>query len=87
MAKKTVKAVIYTRVSSESQEDNTSLADQEARAKAYIISQGWKFSGPFSDVASGKDLNREGLSDLLLQLKKIDYVVVLKLDRLSVRLK
>jgi DNA invertase Pin-like site-specific DNA recombinase len=60
MGKKTVRAVIYIRVSSESQEDNTSLGDQEARAKAYIISQGWKFCGIYSDVASGKDLNRPG---------------------------
>ena len=86
MTKKTVRAVIYVRVSSESQEDNTSLGDQEARAKAYIISQGWKYGGTYSDVASGKDLNRPGLNSLLSQLKKIDYLVVLKLDRLSRKL-
>lgn len=86
MSKKTVRAVIYTRVSSESQEDNTSLGDQEERAKAYIISQGWKYGGTYSDVASGKDLNRPSLNNLLAQLKKTDYVVVLKLDRLSRKL-
>ena len=86
MITKTVRAVIYTRVSSESQEDNTSLDDQEARAKAYIISQGWKYSGSYSDVASGKNLDRPGLNNLISNLKKIDYVIVLKLDRLSRKL-
>jgi predicted site-specific integrase-resolvase len=39
MNKKNIRAVIYTRVSSESQEDNTSLEDQEARAKAWVLFQ------------------------------------------------
>jgi site-specific DNA recombinase len=37
-------------------------------------------------VASGKNLNRPGLNILLSQLKKVDYVIVLKLDRLSRKL-
>lgn len=86
MNKKNIRAVIYTRVSSESQEDNTSLEDQEARAKAYIISQGWKYVSTYSDVASGKSLEREGLNNLLSNSKKFDYVVVIKLDRLSRKL-
>lgn len=86
MNKKNIRAVIYTRVSSESQEDNTSLEDQEARAKAYIISQGWKYVSTYSDVASGKSLEREGLNTLLSNSKKFDYVVVIKLDRLSRKL-
>ncbi len=62
------------------------MAEQEARAKAFIISQGWKHAGTYSDVASGKDLNRPGLDNLLNNLNKIDFIVVLKLDRLSRKL-
>ncbi len=68
MSKKKVRAVIYVRVSSESQEDNTSLGDQEARAKAYIISQGWKYGGTYLDVASGKDLIKTLLNYSLTSL-------------------
>ena len=49
----TIRTVIYTRVSSQGQEDNASLATQEARCRTYVDEHGYQLVGVFSDVYTG----------------------------------
>lgn len=76
-------AVVYARVSSEGQADNTSLAEQEARARAFAESRGLSVAEVVTDVASGANLDRPGLAQLRAMLRPGDSVIVMKLDRLS----
>lgn len=81
------KAVAYTRVSTDRQEDNTSLEFQDQAITHYCQAKDLEIVGAFSDVASGATLNRpelDKLRHLLLVLDSdVDAVIVYKLDRLS----
>ena len=87
-----IRCAIYTRKSTEEgleQEFNTLQAQREA-AEAYILSQkqnGWHtLAGNYNDGGfSGASLDRPALKHLLedIQARKIDCVVVYKVDRLS----
>ena len=82
----TKKACVYTRVSTDAQEDNTSLEEQDRKCRAQIVAKGWECVGTYSDPGvSGRTMNREGLWQMLDDIKagKIQAVVVYKLDRLS----
>lgn len=80
------KCVIYCRVSTEGQEDNTSMGTQLEGCRAYAKAQGWDVVATFQEVYSGfyywerkelakaLDLIRHGGADVLL---------VYKLDRLA----
>jgi site-specific DNA recombinase len=91
-AKKPQRCAIYTRVSTENgldQEFNSLHAQREA-AQAYIKSQaheGWKLIQDHYDDGgfSGGSLERPGLQKLLADLRerRIDIVVVYKVDRLT----
>ena len=73
----------YTRVSTDSQSDNTSLETQKERIEAFATSKGTSITGIFQDVASGATLNRDGLDKLRTTLAPGDSIVVYRLDRLS----
>lgn len=73
----------YCRVSTQSQEDNTSLLNQEESIKAYCISQGWTLQNVYVDVATGKDFNRPQFREMESHLDSIDGIVVYKIDRFS----
>lgn len=78
-----MKLVAYTRVSTDSQEDNTSLSEQRRRIAAYCETYQHTLVEVFEDVASGKDLERDGVKAALEALEGADGLIVLKLDRLS----
>lgn len=86
------RCVIYTRKSSEQglEQDFNSLDAQREAATAYIASQrhdGWKLVGGAYDDGgwSGGNMDRPALRRLLadIQAKRIDIVVVYKVDRLT----
>jgi site-specific DNA recombinase len=73
----------YTRVSSDGQADNTSLAVQAERIAAFALAKGMSTPELFSDVASGANTNRPGLAALRAAVAPGDTVIVFKLDRLG----
>jgi DNA invertase Pin-like site-specific DNA recombinase len=82
-----MKLIGYARVSSESQEENTSLQEQERKIKAYCEAMSHELTGISVEVASGASLKRPALQSVLEYLPTIDGIIVLKLDRLSRSLK
>ncbi|MEM5782620.1 MAG: recombinase family protein [Candidatus Aenigmatarchaeota archaeon] len=80
---------IYTRVSTDNQVEKefSSCLAQEEKIKAFVKSQEeWKVFKVYSDEGySGANLNRPALQELLkdIQEKKIDIVLVYKIDRLT----
>jgi DNA invertase Pin-like site-specific DNA recombinase len=80
-----MKLVGYVRVSSESQEDNTSLADQERRIKAYCEAFGHELLQVFVEVASGKDTDNRPIFQSALERLRDDAegIIALKLDRVA----
>lgn len=86
------KACVYTRVSTDAQGemDKVSLPEQERMAKACIESKGWEYVGTYEDNGyTGRNTNRPALQKMLQDIKekKVDVIVVFKLDRLSRRQK
>jgi len=88
----TRRCAIYTRKSSEEglEQDFNSLHAQREACEAYIVSQigeGWKLvKTPYDDGAfSGGTLERPALQQLLadIEARKVDTVVVYKVDRLT----
>jgi site-specific DNA recombinase len=81
------RAVGYIRVStSEQATEGISLDNQKAKITAYCALHDFELLEIIEDAGkSGKDLNREGVQDLTSRIKgrKIDAVIVYKLDRLS----
>ena len=78
---------LYTRVSTTEQaEEGYSIKEQEARLRSYCSAKGWTIAGIYSDPGfSGSNTDRPALKDLVedARNKKIDAVLVYKLDRLS----
>jgi DNA invertase Pin-like site-specific DNA recombinase len=81
------KAVGYIRVStSEQATEGISLDNQRAKIKAYCELEDLELMDIIEDAGkSGKNLRREGILELIGKVKgkKIDSIVVYKLDRLS----
>ena len=80
---KFTRAATYRRVSTEGQEDNTSLNDQLDRVRAYIEARGWVHAGDYTDVFTGTTSSRPGWQRLETDAEAglLDAVVVRKLDR------
>ena len=85
----TKRAVIYCRVSTSQQagERNVSLETEEARARAYCESRGYRLGQVFVDVASGRKDDRPSYRRMLDHVLDghADVVVVLWLDRFGRR--
>jgi site-specific DNA recombinase len=83
------RAVVYARVSTEDQAQNgVSLDAQVTRCLEYVSSQNYELADTVIDAGiSGKTTDRPGLQRILslVNKKKIQHVVTLKLDRLSRR--
>lgn len=79
------RAAIYRRVSTVSQEDNTSLEGQLAACKLYAEKNNLQVVADFYDTASGEGLNRPGFKQLmaLIEQRGIEAVIVYHQDRLS----
>lgn len=84
---KTLRACVYTRVSTTEQAiGGYSIDEQERMCEAAIVSKGWEYVGTFSDPGvSGRTMERDGLKSMLSAIEAggIDAVVIYKLDRLS----
>ncbi len=80
-----MKALGYIRVSTDGQEDGTSLESQEQSIRAYCVSRNIDLGEIFRDVASGKDFHRPGFQEMRTKLEEngFDAVIVNKYDRLS----
>ncbi len=86
-----MKTIGYIRVSTDEQaREGISLESQKAKITAYCELNDLELVGIIEDAGkSGKDLNREGIQSLITEIKarRIDAVVVYKLDRLSRRVR
>lgn len=80
-----MKLLGYVRVSTEAQSDNTSLDNQISEINRYCEYNKHEVT-IYQDTKSGKDLNREGIKQLLNQLNDYDGIIIYKLDRLSRKL-
>ena len=87
-----LRCAVYTRVSTESglEQDFNSLDNQREASEAYIKSQaheGWRLAREHYDDGgfSGGSMERPALQKLLedVQARKIDVIVVYKVDRLT----
>lgn len=80
-----MKLVGYGRVSSESQADNTSLAEQKKKIEAYCYAFGHELVGLFEEVGSGKDVGDRPEFQKALNLVRdnADGIIAAKLDRLA----
>ncbi len=79
-----MRAVIYTRVSTEGQEaKGHSLAEQERLCRQFIEINGWDLVGVYTDTGSGGGIeHREGYQQLIEDMgDKWDTVVAYKIDR------
>lgn len=85
-----LRAIIYTRLSSWSGEDDSSTSPERQRqvCKDYAASQGWEIVDVIEDLnVSGSDkglrLNRPGLTRVREAFDSVDVVIFAKLDRLA----
>jgi site-specific DNA recombinase len=82
-----MRAFVYCRVSTQEQATDAhySLANQEAHCRDYIKHRSWQLVKVLKDVGSGKSAQRPNYQELLLAIreKRVDVVVVYRLDRLS----
>lgn len=82
----TKRIAIYCRVSSTGQEDNSSLATQEERCRAYAADRNWTVTDVLREVHTGAELfERPQLARLreLIRSGHVDVVLAYALDRLS----
>ncbi|WP_027086816.1 recombinase family protein [Cohnella panacarvi] len=83
----------YVRISSDSQRDNTSVAEQKKRIQAYCTSQNWHLKGIFVDEAkSGSKIDERIEYAKMLEFaqdkcNQIDAIIVFKSDRIHRHLK
>lgn len=80
-----MKLIGYVRVSTKNQEDNTSLADQEKRIKAYCEAFGHELINLYVEVGSGKNTKSREQFNLALEDVKTnaDGIIAIKLDRIA----
>ena len=78
-----IKGIAYCRVSTDGQECNTSLEDQEERILAFAKSQGIEITAVFKDTATGTNTRRKGYQDALnfMAENEVECFVVAKFDR------
>ncbi len=78
-----MKLVAYCRVSSRTQEENTSLKDQQTRTSKYCSAMGHDLVAVLAEVGSGKDTVRKQYQKMLDMLPDVDGIIITKLDRLG----
>src|SRR5437660_1801900 len=77
---------IYTRISTDEENQPTSLASQRERLEAFCkVQEGWRITAQHEDRATGTSLDRPGLGEALelARAKAIDVLLVYRVDRLS----
>ena len=81
-----MKAIVYSRVSTDAQErDGTSLDSQERACAEFAAERGWQVVQCIRDAGSGALLERDGLNELRAALRQgeANAVVAYAVDRLS----
>src|SRR5215208_6026955 len=81
-----MRAIVYSRISTDAQErDGTSLDTQERACDEFARSQGWRVIESVRDAASGFSLDRPGIERVrqLLRTGIADVVIAYAVDRLS----
>ena len=81
-----VRALVYSRVSTDAQErDGTSLDTQERACVEYAQAKSWTVVECIRDTASGSNLDRPGIERVrqLLRQGFVDVVLAYAVDRLS----
>ncbi len=83
------KGVIYSRVSSEGQAENTSIQDQVEKARSYCKIYDIEIIAEYEDVSTGANTDRPAYKQMKDDLTKseVDVVICYKLDRLHRSLK
>jgi site-specific DNA recombinase len=77
---------LYTRISTDEDNQPTSLYSQKERLEAFVASQeGWRVVAHEQDQASGAKLDRAGLQQALQLARdgRVDLLLVYRVDRLS----
>jgi site-specific DNA recombinase len=85
-----LRVCIYTRISTDEENQPTSLHSQRERLEAFVASQdGWRIVAHREDRATGTKLDRPGLQAALdlARTGKIDLLLVYRVDRLSRRVR
>jgi DNA invertase Pin-like site-specific DNA recombinase len=85
MQEVSMRAAIYTRVSTVEQDASLQIAELEQ----YVTARGWQAAGTYQDVMSGSTASRPALNRLMTDAssRKVDVVLVWKLDRFGRSLK
>ena len=81
-----LRAVVYSRVSTDAQErDGTSLDTQEQASQEFVSESSWMLLESIRDTASASSLDRPGIERLrfLLRQGSVDMIVAYAVDRLS----
>jgi site-specific DNA recombinase len=81
-----IRVCIYTRISTDEENQPTSLHSQQERLEAFCASQeGWRIVAHEEDRSTGTKLERPGLQSALELARegKIDLLLVYRVDRLS----
>nr|WP_269569984.1 recombinase family protein [Leucobacter salsicius] len=81
-----MRAATYRRVSTESQKDNTSLADQQQKTRGEAEHRGWEIVAEYADEGvSGMDDTRPGWREMLSDARsgKFDVLIVLNTKRFA----
>ncbi len=86
-AKQPARYAVYVRLSKDTK-GSVSLADQEARARAFVASQAGVVSSVYGDTASGASTNGRGeflrmVEDARAKPRRFDRIVALRVDRLG----
>lgn len=73
----------YCRISTTRVEQETSLENQKARIIKYCQDRGYNLIKCYEDIASGKDMRRYWLGEMIKQLQQGEIVIVVDISRLS----
>jgi site-specific DNA recombinase len=82
----TTRVCIYTRISTDEENQPTSLGSQEDRLRAFCkVQEGWRVVAHHPDRATGTKLDRPGLQAALDLARegRVDMLLVYRVDRLS----
>ena len=84
MDAKTVRAAIYTRVSTEDQaKEGFSLDAQLDKLRSYCNARDWEIGGEYIDDGySGRNAKRPAYCRMIEEMEKWDTILVLKMDRI-----
>jgi DNA invertase Pin-like site-specific DNA recombinase len=81
------RAILYTRVSTEEQEQGASLRYQEEQLRQYCEKKDWEVVACYTDNESGRTFDRKSYVALLDYIKKnkskVDYILVTRSDRFA----